>query len=120
MEYSCHFTMPQVGDGRILLEVESLGEATSVFVNGRKAGDMLWRPWRMEITRLLRPGDNVVRLLVYGTLRNAFGPWHFPGDAGCAGFSYKHWTDAFGWTDEYLFVPLGMLGPARLSLLPKT
>jgi hypothetical protein len=119
MQYSCDFSLPRLESGRVFLEVESLREAAGVFVNGRNAGDMLWRPWRIEVTRFLRPGRNRIRLAVFGTLRNTFGPWHFPGDAACAGFSYDHWTAARGWTDEYLFVPQGMLGPARLTVLPK-
>ena len=118
MQYSCRFSLRQVPAGQAFLEIRALREAASVFVNGRKAGDILWRPWRIEITHLLRPGLNNLRLVVFGNLRNAFGPWHFPGDEACAGFSYHHWTDADGWTDRYLFVPLGLLESARLALLP--
>jgi hypothetical protein len=118
MRYSCEFSLRDAPAGRVFLEIGSLREAVTVFVNGRKAADLLWRPWRIEITRLLRPGANSLRLLVYGNLRNALGPWHFPGDAGCAGFSYHHWTDADGWSDRYFFVPLGLLGGARLNSLP--
>lgn len=118
MQYSRDFSLRQVPAGQVFLEIGALREAAAVFLNGRKAGDILWRPWRIEITRLLRPGANSIRLLVYGNLRNALGPWHFPGDARCAGFSYHHWTDADGWTDRYLFVPLGLLGGARLTLRP--
>jgi len=117
MRYSCEFSLDNIPRGRVFLETESLREAAAVFVNGRKAGDLLWRPWRIEITRLLRPGSNKIEVMVYGSLRNAFGPWHFPGDEACCGFSYHHWTDRNGWTNRHLFVPLGLLANARLTVI---
>jgi hypothetical protein len=117
MRYSCEFPLDNIPGGRVFLEVASLREAAEVFVNSRKVGDLLWRPWRIEMTRLLRPGTNKIEVMVYGSLRNAFGPWHFPGDQACAGFSYHHWTDRNGWTNGHLFVPLGLLANARLTLM---
>ncbi len=41
-----------------------------VRVNGRKAGEMLWAPWKLDITKALRDGRNEIELLVSNTLYN--------------------------------------------------
>jgi hypothetical protein len=41
-----------------------------VVVNGKRAGEMLWSPWRLDITRWLRPGTNRLELHVSNTLIN--------------------------------------------------
>ncbi|MBU4271211.1 MAG: hypothetical protein KKE86_02340 [Planctomycetes bacterium] len=46
---------------RVLLEMDDLpGEAAAVTVNGAKAGGMIGRPLRLDITRHVKPGENTV------------------------------------------------------------
>jgi hypothetical protein len=39
-------------------------------VNGESAGVRLWEPYQVEITSLLKPGENVLELRVANTLVN--------------------------------------------------
>jgi len=41
-----------------------------VFLNGRRAGKMLWSPWRLDITKALHSGNNRLELHVTNTLTN--------------------------------------------------
>lgn len=41
-----------------------------VWVNGRNAGEMLWSPWRLDITKAVRDGTNEIELRVSNTLYN--------------------------------------------------
>lgn len=41
-----------------------------VMLNGRKAGKLLWSPWRLDLTRALRDGANELELHVSNTLTN--------------------------------------------------
>jgi len=41
-----------------------------VFLNGKRMGELLWSPWRLDVTRGLRPGENRLELHVSNTLEN--------------------------------------------------
>lgn len=46
---------------RVFLEMDDLpGEAAAVTVNGEKAGGLIGRPLRLDITRRVKPGENTV------------------------------------------------------------
>jgi hypothetical protein len=45
-------------------------------VNGKQAGWIGCAPFELEVTHFLRPGDNVVTVTVYGSLKNTLGPHH--------------------------------------------
>jgi len=46
-------------------------EAAAIFVNGQRAGSLWHAPYRIEIARLLHPGENRVEVHVYNTAINA-------------------------------------------------
>lgn len=52
------------------------GSVARVAVNGRDAGRIAFRPWELDVTGLIRPGENVVEVTVIGTLKNTLGPHH--------------------------------------------
>ena len=91
-----------------------MSQAAEVFVNGRPAGSMLWRPFELDVTRFVAEGENELALRVYGSLRNTLGPWHLPGNRRIVGYSRAHFEDGEGWMDRYDFVPMGLLGGVRL------
>jgi hypothetical protein len=41
-----------------------------VLVNGQSAGVRLWAPYQIEVTNLLKPGENTLELRVANTLVN--------------------------------------------------
>ena len=57
-------------EAEILLILEHLGEAAEVWLNGEKAGEILMRPWRLDITPLLRKEENLLELRVCNLLIN--------------------------------------------------
>ncbi len=56
---------------KLYLCLEHLGETADIFVNGKPAGELLMRPYRAEVTSLLRPGGNRLELRVQNLLINA-------------------------------------------------
>jgi hypothetical protein len=46
--------------------------SAEVGVNGQLAGVRLSPPWSLDITRLVRPGENRIEVLVYNTLANHY------------------------------------------------
>jgi hypothetical protein len=99
---------------QVICQVADLSQAAEVFVNGRLAGRLLWRPFEVDITPFLRRGANELGLRIYGSLRNTLGPWHLPGNREIVGYGRDQFEDGAGWMDEYDFVPMGLLGRVRL------
>ncbi|MBI4978858.1 MAG: hypothetical protein HZC28_15375 [Spirochaetes bacterium] len=103
----------------------------TVYVNGKRAGDLLWTPYKAPLTGLVREGANELEIRITNTLRNVLGPWHRPaGEIGAcwAGYEYPNqpWLgvmehgkqvsdwherrvpDRHGWTESYLLLPFGI------------
>lgn len=65
------------------------GALAEILVNGRAAGFLLSPEDRVDITQSLLPGNNKLRFVIYGTLKNTLGPHHLNPPPGRA------WPDAF-------------------------
>ncbi|HSL30989.1 MAG TPA: glycosyl hydrolase [Anaerolineales bacterium] len=69
--YRKRFELPEGFQGqRVFLEPEMDDDVLEVLVNGQPAGVRLWAPYRVEVTDLLKPGENVLELRVANTLVN--------------------------------------------------
>jgi hypothetical protein len=58
------------GNSFAALLVPPIREAATVFVNGRRAGSVWAPPYRIDVTALLRPGTNDIRVDVHNTAIN--------------------------------------------------
>ena len=61
------------------------GSVAKVIVNGKSAGYIGYRPWKSDVTDLIRPGKNNIEVAVIGTLKNTLGPHHKNPPLGFAG-----------------------------------
>ena len=69
--YRKKFELPEsFFDQRVFLEPEMEDDVLEVIVNGQSAGVRLWTPYQMEITNLLKSGENTLELRVANTLVN--------------------------------------------------
>ncbi|HSJ85774.1 MAG TPA: glycosyl hydrolase, partial [Anaerolineales bacterium] len=69
--YRKRFTLPDSFTGqRVFVEPEMEDDVLEVLVNGQSAGVRLWAPYQIEITDLLKSGDNILELRVANTLVN--------------------------------------------------
>lgn len=82
VDYTTRF---EIGDapGRVRLDLGGVLHVAEVWVNGRPAGQRAWPPFGFDITDLLRPGENELRVRVGNLLCNEmqrFGPagWTSP------------------------------------------
>ncbi len=92
--------------------------AAKLLVNGKDAGTVLWEPVPLDITDLLKEGDNTLTLRLHSGLRNLLGPHHY-----LHGESYYVGVSTFGdlpgwcedvegvsgniWNDRFCFVTFG-------------
>ena len=61
--------------GRYTLKMpEWNGVVAKVSVNGAEAGHIYCQPMECDITGQVRPGENTVEVVIYGSLRNTLGP----------------------------------------------
>lgn len=75
MTYRTAFESP--GGKRLFLRLNHpSGILYKVRLNGRDAGKILWRPFELELTQLLKAGKNDLEIEVVPSRQNTFGPLH--------------------------------------------
>jgi len=68
---------------RCFLEAEEIREIAELHINGSKVGVRPWRPHAWDVTGVLEPGINDIRIRVWNTLTNLLDLKHF--DSGIVG-----------------------------------
>jgi hypothetical protein len=67
----------QIDRLRVMLDLGRVSSVADVFVNGEHARTLVWRPYQLDISRLIKPGENEIKILVTNTEANqrAVGTW---------------------------------------------
>jgi hypothetical protein len=112
--YETEFEAPEFQGLGVELELGGVRETADVHLNGASAGVAWMRPYRCDITRLLRPGRNRLRVDVTNLLINKIlgdGPIDYSD-------VFAKYGRRFPAGDEWEVVrepyPSGLLGPVRL------
>lgn len=63
---------PEQAAGTVTLDLGRVVSSAEVRVNGRPAGVRVSAPWRWDVSKLVRPGENRIEVLVYNTLANHY------------------------------------------------
>ncbi|MDA3924231.1 MAG: glycosyl hydrolase [Kiritimatiellae bacterium] len=58
--------------GKVEIDLGSVVATAEVVVNGKKAGVLVAPPWKLDVSCLLKPGDNRIEILVFNTLANHY------------------------------------------------
>jgi hypothetical protein len=89
---------PEQARGQVTLDLGKLVSSAEVRVNGQVAGIRVAPPWRVELSKQVKAGQNRIEVLVYNTLANHYVtiPTHYRGD-----------------------LTSGLLGPATLEVTPE-
>ena len=95
---------------------KKLANIVSVKVNGKQVGDILWKPYSLDLTEYINDGINTIELVLVSSLRNLLGPHHIED-----GESYEVTPACFfkddtiwgtwhkkAWDDSYCFVMFGI------------
>lgn len=134
--YTNHFTITAdaIGAGRIVLDFGEgapsaaparaqgfqanldapVRDAAVVFINGQPAGHVWCPPYKIDVTDLLKPGDNEIEIEVGNTAVNYLAGHGFPN------YDYRGVTEKYGQrfqpASASLFHPLpsGLCGPVKL------
>ncbi|MFN8008385.1 MAG: hypothetical protein U0V70_15460 [Terriglobia bacterium] len=69
--YERNFSLPNSYQGRrLILDLGRVCSVAEVYLNGNAIGTAIWRPYRFDLTRYLKPGSNQLRILVTNTESN--------------------------------------------------
>ncbi len=74
--YRTRFVTPDNAAHTILRLNRPSGVLFAVRVNGREAGQILWRPYELDITEFVRVGENTLEIEVVSSRQNTLGPLH--------------------------------------------
>ena len=58
--------------GNIFLDLGEVAASAEIHINGMKVGICLRKPFRIDITKFVKEGDNYFEILVYSTLANHY------------------------------------------------
>lgn len=106
--YTTTFSLDKKEPGKkYLLDLGSVFFTAAIMVNGKPAGKLLWAPYSLDITSLLKQGTNAIEILVTPTSRNEFIGEAIKGNAQYAQFRRK----------EKTLMPAGLIGPVVLKTL---
>lgn len=106
-----------LSDTQYCIKVRPKGCISAVFeINGEKADSLIRNPYVLDISSLLKKGDNEIRLTLKNNMRNLFGPHHLPiGEIFSvdAGVYYNHpciWNrnKETPWESNYCFTEFGI------------
>ncbi len=105
LEKDVDFKIPE--NARVFLHFEEFNAASAtIYVNEKESGKVILPPYEVEITDALKQGENKIKVVLAGTLRNTLGPLHYKGgDPSFIG--PETFRDASNWTDDYVLRQFG-------------
>lgn len=110
--YTTHVSIKQPkADDQVVLDLGQVSVMAEVWVNDRKVGVVWTPPYRLDITSLIKPGDNTLRVNVTNTWFN-----RLVYDAGLDEPARKTWTISGPAKDRPL-IPAGLLGPVTVQIM---
>ncbi|MCI0515919.1 hypothetical protein L0128_22115, partial [candidate division KSB1 bacterium] len=77
LSYQKNYAHTPEANAHYLVKVDRwAGTMIEVRVNNKSAGIIGWQPYSLDITNDLKPGENSIEVVVYGSLKNLLGPHH--------------------------------------------
>lgn len=118
VSYSRDFNVPTAGDRRFEVRLgQWKGTVAEVSVNGEYAGLIAYQPFALDVTGLVKDGENTVEVRIVGSMRNLQGPHHNNPPAGIGG--PWEWKNIFGPMppgEDYSLFDYGLYGDVELFM----
>lgn len=91
------------------------GTVAEVLVNGQSAGLIAWQPNELDVTGLLKEGENEITVKVTGSLKNTFGFFYQNNDNWIFGpHSWNYAPEKQPAASEYFLMDYGLFEPFEL------
>ncbi|HWB84290.1 MAG TPA: glycosyl hydrolase [Bryobacteraceae bacterium] len=104
----------RLGNGMRAWMESPVREAAQVYVNGTLAGPVWHPPYRVDVTKLLKPGQNSIRVVVANLALNALAGQSLP-NYHLLNLRYGERFSVQG-TQDIQALPSGILGPVKLAV----
>jgi hypothetical protein len=85
------------------------GTIAEVTVNDSPAGTIAYPPYRLDVSGLIKEGNNTVTVTVIGSLKNLLGPHHNNPPAGMAISPFWRGVKSYPPGTEYQILPYGLM-----------
>jgi len=107
--YRCSAVLGKISSGkRVFIDLGGLTAMAKVTVNGRSAGGVWTRPFRLDVTTLVRDGKNDVEIEVVNTWVN-----RLIGDSRLPAEQRPTWCPSNQYAPASPLQPSGLFGPVR-------
>ncbi|HSO89257.1 MAG TPA: glycosyl hydrolase [Draconibacterium sp.] len=91
------------------------GSVAEVLVNGQSAGLIAWQPNELDVTSLLKEGENEITVKVTGSLKNTFGFFYQDNNNWIFGpHSWNYAPEKAPAGSEYFLMDYGLMEPFQL------
>ncbi|MCJ8210002.1 DNA-binding protein [Mucilaginibacter sp. RS28] len=107
--YRQQFNFKNSGSGKTYIDLGKVTNLATVIVNGVDCGNAWTPPYRVDITKALKPGMNQLEIQVTNTWAN-----RIMGDHNQPEEKRLTWTNAPYRLENKALLPAGLLGPVRL------
>ena len=109
--YRNTFILPEIPDGeRLYVNLGLVSAMADIKVNGRSAGGVWTAPWQVDVTGLVRSGENRLEIEVVNTWAN-----RLIGDSRLPEKARKTWTAFHNTKAADPLEPSGLLGPVTIT-----
>ena len=109
--YTCKFNLDQISEGKsILIDLGSFTAMAKVNVNGTYAGGLWTAPYQLDITKLVKTGENELKIEVVNTWIN-----RLIGDQNLPENQRKTWCPVNPYKADSPLQPSGLFGPVKIS-----
>jgi hypothetical protein len=113
--YSTTIELPEAASGRVELDLGEVREIADVWVNGAQAGIAWKRPYRVDVSKVVRVGTNTLQIKVTNLWSNAMLGMPQPDYTALRATFGNRFPDPVEWK-RCRPLPSGLLGPTRLIL----
>ncbi len=109
--YSFKFNVAQIPEGKnVIIDLGSFTAMAKVTVNGTYAGGLWTAPYQLDITKLVKAGENDLKIEVVNTWVN-----RLIGDSKLPVDQRKTWCPVNTYNADSPLQPSGLFGPVRIS-----
>jgi hypothetical protein len=114
--YSQNFSISKTNGTSFRVKLKKWnGSVSEVLVNGQPAGIIAWQPNELDVTTLLKEGENEITVKVTGSLKNTFGFFFQKNDGWIFGpHSWNYAPEKAPAGAEYFMMDYGLMEPFEL------
>ena len=116
VSYTQNFNVANTGNSAYKIKLKKWnGSLAEVFVNGQSAGLIAWQPYELDVTSLLKEGENEIAVKITGSLKNTFGFFYQKNDNWIFGpHSWNNAPKKIPEASAYFLMDYGIFEPFEL------